>query len=328
MNIINNTTAYTRYIPTRIVKGDSYLYAQFYYEAGEYGIMAIDPTTLAVLDTFRYNTDRISDISVYSDSRIAVRSDNRVAVLSFGFDPDESIYKFTKICEKGIRSTINTGVACNNDFVFVSCGSKIISVKISTGKIAQELNITNYYTARAIACTSDYLFVRETSIGMSTFKLAAYRINLDYLTNPNGNLQFLNEIDSPVFDTDLGRLCVDASLNIIEPGMHTNRLITFNGAEFTVVGDLTYEDSGGDPIEFLPALEFVKHGNYYFISPNNDLRIFTRSGLVLTQGYINPSLSRMPTYMCPGFISTEFYTTRDIIGDGTGRNISKKTITP
>lgn len=342
MNIINNTTAYTRYIPTRIVKGDSYLYAQSYYEAGEYGVMAIDPTTLAVLDTFRYNTDRISDISVYSDSRIAVRSDNRVAVLSFGFDPGENIYKFTKICEKGIRSTINTGVACNNDFVFVSCGSKIISVKISTGKIAQELNITNYYTARAIACTSDYLFVRKTSIGMSTFKLAAYRINLDYLTNSNGNLQFLNEIDSPVFDTDLGRLCVDASLNIIEPGINTNRLVTFNGAEFTVVGDIhckvipneepPIEEPPVDYVPFFSTLEFIKHGDYFFASPNNNLRVFTLDmdahKYMLREIYTSTSLSRMPTYMCPGFISTEFYTTRDIIGDGTGRNISKKTITP
>lgn len=321
MNVINNLTVYTRYIPTRIVKGGSYLYAQLYYEAGEYGIMAIDPTTLAVLSTFSYNNDRISDICVYSDSRIAIRSDNTVAVLSF----DGTI--FTQVCKRTIRSSINTGIACNNDFVFVSCGSKIISVNISTGEIAQELNTPDYYTARAISCASDYLFVRETNISMTSYKLAAYRINSDYLTNPNRNLQFLHEIDSPGFDTDLGRLTVDASLNIIEPCIYSNRFITFNGTELTVMGDLTV---GIEHTTYLPALEFIKHGDYYFISPNTTMKLYTlnTTTLELTEEYASISVSQMPTYVCPGFIPSQIYTTRDISGDGSGRNVSRKNITP
>lgn len=319
MNITNNLTRPTRYIPTRIIKGSSYLFAQLYYEAGDYGIMAIDPTTLAVLSTFSYNDDRISDICAYSDSRIAIRSDNRVAVLSFDVETG-----FTEIFRRGIKSTINTGLACNNDFVFVSCGSKIISVKISTGEIAQELNIPNYYLARAISCASDYLFVRETNISMTNYKLAAYRINSDYLTNPNKNLQYIHEIDSPAFDTDLGRLTVDDSLNIIEPGVYANRYITFNGTNLTAVGEIT---------PFIPTLEFVKHGDYYFNSPNTTMKLYTLSTvtLELTEEYTSLSESQMPTYVCPGFpgfIPPEIYTTRDISGDGSGRNVSRKNITP
>lgn len=312
MNITNNLTRPTRYIPTRIIKGSSYLFAQLYYEAGEYGIMAIDPTTLAVLSTFSYNDDRISDICAYSDSRIAIRSDNRVAVLSFDVETG-----FTEICKRGIVSSLNLGVTCNNDFVFASCGSKVISVKISTGMIAQELNIPNYYLSRDIECTPDYLFVRKTNINTMNFKLAVYRINPDYLTNSNKNLQFISELDSPEFDTDLGRLTIDDSLNIIEPCLASNRLVTFDGSSLTLVGDLT---------PFYPALRFIKHGSYYFISPNKDMRVFTRSGLTLQEEYVSPNLSLMPSYVCPGFSPNQFYTTRDVLEDGSGRNISIKTI--
>ena len=324
MDVTTALTEYTRYIPTRVLKGNSYIYAQSYFEAGEYGLMAIDPTTLAVLDTFKYNSDRISDFSVYSDSRIAIRSDKMLAVLSFELSPDpdydmEVRLHFRVLCRIGIRSSINIGVACNNDFAFASCGSKIISLDIATGKIAQELNIPSFYNVRSISCTNDYLFARKTSINLQSYKLSAYEINTDYLTNPHKNLYQLDEIDSSMFDMDLGRLSVDDSLNIIEPCLESNRLVTFSGSAFAVVGDL---------IPFYPALEFVKHGGYYFMSPDMDLRILTRSGLTFTEEYNSTNVTQRSSYRCPGFSPTEFFSTRDILGDGSGRNISKNTITP
>lgn len=313
MDVTNLLTEYPRYIPTRILKGNFYLYSQTYFEAGDFGIQAFDPENLTTIASFNYQSDRISDFFVYSDSRIAVRSDKMLAVLSFNGS------SFSEICRIGIRSDINTGVACNNDFAFVSCGSKIITMDISTGKIAQEHNVQDYYYVRAISCTDDYLFARKTSINLKSFKLAAYEINADYITNPHKNIYELDEIDSPIYDMDLGKLTVDASLNIIEPCLESNRLITFDGSAFTVVGDIT---------PFYPALEFVKHGNYYFLSPDTDLKIFTLSGLTLTEEYNSPVLTRRSSYRCPGFLPNEFFSTRDILGDGTARNVSLNEIAP
>jgi hypothetical protein len=313
MDITVLSTVYTQRIPTRILKGGSYLYAQSYFEASDYGIIALDPDTLEVLTSFSYSSDRITDFSVYSDSRIAVRSDKKLAILSFDGT------SFSEICSVGIRSAITTGVTCNNDFAFVSCGSKIISLDITLGEIAQEFNVPGFNYVRAISCTDDYLFARKCSINISTYKLAAYEINGDYKTNPHGNIYRLDEIDSTIFDMDMGRLTVDSSLNIIETGLYTNRLVTFNGSIFTVVGDLT---------PFYPALEFVKHGNYYFTSPDTDLIILSRSGLIFTEEYNAPVLTPRPSYKCPGFDTYEFFSSRDVLGDGTGRNVSLNEIVP
>jgi hypothetical protein len=314
MNVTTITTANTRYIPTRILKGDSYLYAHTYFEAGDYGIMALDPDTLSVLDTFKYQSDRISDFSVYSDSRIAIRSDNKLAVLSFNGT------SFSVLCSVGIKSPINNGVTCNSNFAFASTGSKIVSLDISTGKTAQMLNTPDFYYSRGLACTDDYLFVRECRINLDSFRLAAYEINSDYITNPHRNLYLLDSISSPIFDQDLGRLTVDpSSLEIIETGLYTNRLITFSGSAFTVVGEIT---------PFYPALEFVKHGSYYFISPDKTLRVFSRSGLVLTVLFTGTLISKYASYRCPGFSSDEFFSSRDILGDGIGINVSKNQILP
>lgn len=313
MDVSTSLTTYTRHIPTRVLKGDSYLYAHSYFEAGDYGLMAIDPTTLEILDTYSLRSGRISDFHVYSDSRIVARSTNKLVVLSF----DGS--SFTEVCSKSVVSTINVGVTCNNNFAFISCGSKIISIDISANKIAQEWNVPNSFYVRDMTCTDDYLFARKTNINFTSYKLTAYEINNDYATNPHKNIYKLDEIDSEDFDMDLGRLTVDSSLNIIETGLETNRLLTFNGSTFTLVGELT---------PFYPALEFVKHGNYYFISPGNDLIIFTLSGLTLSEEYNSPLLTRRPSYICPGFSTYEFFSSRDILGDGTGRNISKRLITP
>jgi hypothetical protein len=314
MNVSTITTVSPRYIPTRILKGGSYLYAQSYFEAGDYGLMALDPDTLAVLGTFKYSSDRISDFSVYSDSRIAIRSDNKLAVLSFDGTT------FSVVRSIGIKSTINNGVACNNNFAFASTGSNIVSLDISTGKTAQTLNIPNSYYSRGLACTDNYLFVRECNTSLNSFKLAAYEINTDYITNPHKNLYLLDTISSSIFDQDLGRLTVDpSSLEIIETGLYANRLITFNGSTLTVVGEIT---------PFYPALEFVKHGSYYFISPDKTLRVLSRSGLVFTALYTGSLVSSYAVYKCPGFSTNEFFSSRDILGDGVGISISKNQITP
>jgi hypothetical protein len=314
MNVTTITTVNPRYIPTRILKGDSYLYARTYYEAGDFGIMALDPDTLEVLGTFSYRSDRISDFNVFSDSRIAVRSDSKLAVLSFDGT------SFNTVCSIKIKSTINNGVTCNNNFAFVSCGSRIISLDISTGKQAKSLNIPDFYYARSISCTDGLLFVRECNLNLNSFRLAAYEINADYITNPHGNLFLLDAIYSPFFDQDLGRLTIDpSSLEIIETGIEVNRLITFSGGEFTVVGDIT---------PFYPALEFVKHGSYYFISPDKTLRVFSRSGLVLTVLFTGSLVSRYAAYKCPGFSADEFFSSRDILGDGVGISVSKNQIAP
>jgi hypothetical protein len=312
MDITRLSTVYLRHIPTRLLKGGSYLYAQTYYEASDYGIAALDPDTLEVIASFSYSSDRITDFSVYSDSRIAVRSDKNLAVLSFDG------VSFSEVCSVGIRSTITTGVACNNDFAFVSCGSKIISLDITLGEIAQEFNVPGFNFVRAISCTDSYLFARKCSINLSTFKLTAYEINNDYKTNPHNNIYRLDEIDSTIFDLDLGRLTIDSSLNIIEPGLYSNRLVTFSGGAFTIDGELT---------PFYPALEFVKHGDYYFVSPEKNLIILSRSGLVFTEEYNSPVLTQRSSYKCPGFDTQEFFSSRDVLGDGTGRNVSLNEIT-
>jgi hypothetical protein len=182
------------------------------------------------------------------------------------------------------------------------------------------LNIPDFYYSRGLACTDDYLFVRECNLNMTSFRLAAYKINNDYITNPHKNLYLLDTISSPIFDQDLGRLTVDpSSLEILETGINSHRLIIFNGKEFTVVGEIT---------PFYPALEFVKHGSYYFISPDKILRIFSRSRLVLTELFTGSILSRYASYRCPGFLSDEFFSSRDILGDGIGINVSKNQISP
>jgi hypothetical protein len=314
MNVTTIATVSPQHIPTRILKGDYYIYAHTYFEAGDYGIMALDPDTLAVLDTFKYRSDRISDLSVYSDSRIAIRSDSKLAVLSFDGTT------FSVVRSVGIKSTINNGVTCNNNFAFASTGSKVVSLEISTGKTAQMLNIPNFYYSRGLACTDDYLFVRECNINLDSFRLAAYEINNDYITNPHKNLYLLDTISSPIFDQDLGRLTVNpSSLEIIETGLYTNRLITFDGSTLTVVGDLT---------PFYPALEFIKHGSYYLISPDKSLKILSRSGLIFTEEFAGSVLSRYASYRCPGFNVDEFFSSRDILGDGIGINISKNQIIP
>jgi len=314
MNVTTIATVSPQHIPTRILKGRSYLYAHTYFEAGDYGIMALDPDTLAVLDTFKYRSDRISDFSVYSDSRIAIRSDSKLAVLSF-----DGI-TFSAVRSVGIKSTINNGVTCNNNFAFASTGSKVVSLEISTGKTAQMLNIPNFYYSRGLACTDDYLFVRECNINLDSFRLAAYEINNDYITNPHKNLYLLDTISSPIFDQDLGRLTIDpSSLEIIETGLYTNRLITFDGSTLTVVGDLT---------PFYPALEFIKHSSYYLISPDKSLKILSRSGLIFTEEFAGSVLSRYASYRCTGFNVDEFFSSRDILGDGIGINISKNQIIP
>jgi hypothetical protein len=308
-------TEYTRYIPTRILKGGSYLYAQTYFEAGSYGIMALDKDTLAVLNTFTFEADRISDFCVYSDNRIAVRSDNRLAVLSFDGN------SFDVVASVGIRSTINMGVACNSTFAYASCGSKIICMSISTGEIIQEYNVQDSYNSRDICCTEFYLFVRKCLINFKGYKLAVYRINNDYIINPEKNISLIDEIDSPAFDLDLGKLTLDGT-DIIETGLRSNRLVNFNGTSLTVINDLT---------PFYPALEFVKFGSYYFISPDTKLRVLIRSGtwgVNWVELYSSTAVSKQYSYKCPGFIPTEFYSTRDILGDGTGRNVSKNLLNP
>jgi len=319
MNVTTTSTIYPRHISNRILKGDTYLYAHTYLEAGDYGIIALDPgsspgsSTMSVLGEFKLNNDRISDFCVYSDSRIAVRSDTMLHVLSFNGT------SFRVLWSLKYKSKLNTGIACNGSFAFVSCGDNIVSFDMSTGKIAQKMNIPNSYYARGIYATDDYLFVRKCSIDFKKYKLAVYWINDSYAIGSQKNLTLIDEIDSPDFDMDLGRLSVDASLNVIETGNTVHRVITFDGSFLTVVGELT---------PFYPALEFVKHGDYYFISPDRGLKVFSMAGTVLTKLYETESNTKFSSYRCPGFSPYAFFSSRDIPGDVIGRNISKNLISP
>lgn len=326
MEVINSETANSRYIPTRILKGTSYAYAQTYVEAGNYGIMAFNPDQLNIPDDdpwdpennklaahyYTLEDDRISDFSAYSDNRIAVRSDRNLAVLSFDGE------KFSTIYSAAIRSSINTGIACNSNFAFASCGGRIVSLDINTGKIAQEYRVPDAFYTRDLCCTESYLFVRKCQIDFKAFKLSVYRINNDYLTNPDGNISFIDEIDSPAFDLDLGRLTIVGS-EVLETGLNSHRLVSFNGSALTVQGNLT---------PFYPALEFIRHGSYYFPSPDVSLKVLSRSWYTWSTLYESSTASKYPSYICPGNDIYEFLSSRDSQGDGLGRNVSRNTIVP
>jgi hypothetical protein len=295
--------------------GTSYIYAHTYREAGDFGLSAINASTLSEISHKSYANDKITDFFVYSDSRIVTRSDNNLSVMSFDGT------SFSTLCSIDIQSSLITGVTCNNNFAFVSTGDRIISLSISTGNIAQEYNMKNSYRAYNLVASGDYLFVRKSDLYFHGHKLGVYRITTEgFLVNPAdvGSVQEV-EVASPAFDTDLGRLSVDSSFNIIETGLHVNRLVTFNGSGLTVVGELT---------PFYPALEFVKHGTYYFISPDLDMRVLSRSGLVFTELYSSSTPTRFATYKCPGFVADEFFMTRDIQNDVYGRSISRNLIVP
>lgn len=311
MNVINLSTVYSKFIIDRVLKGGSYLFAQSYYEAGDYGLIAIDPMTLEIKEQLFYNNDRVTDFAVYSDSRIAIRSDDQLSVLSFDGT------SFSKICSMGIRSPIITGVACNENFAFASCSSKIVALDIYTSKVAQEFPIIDLSYVRTIYATDNYLFARKISLNYKNYTLCVYRINNDYKTNPEGLLSKIDEISSPEYDLDMGRLCIDDDLNIIENGEESNRLVTFDGNALTVVGNL-------EP--FYPTLEFVKHGNYYFTSPDKNLIVLSRVGTTFTEEYRSLIPSKYFSYSCPGVSVNEFFSTRDAVSDSIGRNISKKEI--
>jgi len=303
-------TVEPQYIVTRVQKGLSYVYAQTYYEAGDYGIMAFRVHDgLAILGEKHFHNDRIGDFCVFSDSRIAIRSDEQLTVFRYGGAKDFDIVQSIKI-----KSSLNTGIACNNDFAYVTTGSKIICLDISTGEIAQEFNVTNSFYARSLYASTHYLYVRKCSIDYKTYKLAVYRINYNYKTNPDGHLSLIDEIDSPRFDIDLGRLFVDSYYKyLIEPCDLSNRLITFNGTSLTVVGDLT---------PFYPALEFIQADGYFIASPDTNLVVLSRSGLTFTEEYRSPVITPYASYRCPGYYTNEFISTRNILGDGIGKNIS------